>query len=125
MEYNKGQNDARNKDSERCGFGLYINHLTWQLLLNEVGNIVECDIFVVDRAAIFIFQHAVIQSPVTDDNAMGNTDKLHVGKFYARALIAIIQQYVIAEAAQCCIEQFGLLANALRLLNTTRVTPIP
>ena len=64
-----------------------------QPLLQCGQNVRQRDLCLVTRAAVPVFNDAVAQAALADDEAVGNADQVGICKFDAGACIPIIQQH--------------------------------
>src|SRR5690606_7375671 len=78
---------------------------------NKRENIGERNFLGIAVATAFVFDLVVGQRALPDDKTMGNADQLHVRKFHARALVAVIQENIIAKLAELCVKPVRLFAH--------------
>src|SRR5882762_774379 len=67
-------------------------------------------------AAMTIFEIPCGEASFPDDDPVRNSDELGIGKFDARASIAIIEQYVDAGRIELLVQRIGGLLDYCRLL---------
>src|SRR3989344_5088140 len=62
-------------------------------------------------AASLVFHDALGQAFLADHYAMRDADQVHVGEHYARALVAVVEQYVEPGGGQVGVQRLHRLAH--------------
>src|SRR5882672_5780999 len=58
-------------------------------------------------APCLIFDYALLQAALADDDTMGNADQFHVGEHDARALVPVVEQHFNASGRQVLVQSIG------------------
>src|SRR5688500_6265544 len=71
-------------------------------------------------AAVLVLDHAFLEAPLADHDAMRNADQLLVGEQHTRALVAVVEEGLEPRRGELVVELVGRRSHALAAVVTHR-----